>query len=65
MLESLLCWCSFERKLNVDEELWSHGGGGSGGYLHHIAFYAAEQLAGLKLDKLDYKVVRWVLVIKF
>ena len=44
--------------MNGDEELWSHGGGGSGGYLHHIAFYAAEQLAGLKLDKLDYKVVR-------
>jgi len=38
--------------------LWNHEGGGSGGYLHHIAFYAAEQLLGLKLEKLDYKVVR-------
>ena len=50
--------CRFERRLHVDEDLWTHDGGGSGGYLHHIAVYAAEQLAGLKLDKLHYKVMR-------
>jgi len=57
-LAALLRGCSFERKLNCNEELWSHDGGGSGGYLHHVAFYAAEQLLGTKLEKLDYRIVR-------
>jgi len=51
--------CSFETQLNGgNDELWTNDGGGSGGYLHHIAFYAAEQLLGIKPDKLDYKVIR-------
>jgi iron only hydrogenase large subunit-like protein len=39
-------------------EMLGHEGGGSGGYLHHVALYAAEQILGLKLDKLEYKVLR-------
>jgi len=40
------------------ERMWTHEGGGSGGYLHHVAFYAAKQLLGVELEKLEYRVVR-------
>ena len=42
------------------EEIVSHIGGGSGGYLEHIARYASNILGGQSLDQLQYKVLRSV-----
>lgn len=41
-----------------DGELVSHSGGGSGGYLHHIARYAAKELYGQHLEQLNYKTLK-------
>ncbi|XP_005110158.1 cytosolic Fe-S cluster assembly factor narfl [Aplysia californica] len=40
------------------EPTYSHRGGGSGGYLEHIAIHAASVLHGHKVDDLQYKVLR-------
>lgn len=39
-------------------EMISHIGGGSGGYLEHIARYTAEQILGVTLENLKYKTLR-------
>ncbi|XP_060582869.1 cytosolic Fe-S cluster assembly factor narfl-like isoform X2 [Ruditapes philippinarum] len=36
----------------------SHIGGGSGGYLEHIARYAAQEILGITVDNLKYKTLR-------
>lgn len=51
----LLYNCRF---LGDEEELWSHEGGGSGGYLHHIARFAVKSLFGHDLKNLEYKTLR-------
>ena len=45
-------------RLNQQPDVWSHEGGGSGGYLHHVALYAAEQILNISPDKLEYRNVR-------
>ncbi|XP_071777354.1 cytosolic Fe-S cluster assembly factor narfl [Centroberyx gerrardi] len=40
------------------DELLSHAGGGSGGYLHHVFTYAAKQLFGEEVTQLTYKTLR-------
>ena len=42
------------------EEIVSHIGGGSGGYLEHIARYAAKTLSGQSVGQLQYKILRLV-----
>nr|XP_026693786.1 cytosolic Fe-S cluster assembly factor narfl [Ciona intestinalis] len=44
-------------RLDTDEPL-SHGGGGSGGYLHHVYKHAAQQLFGVKVEEVVYKPAR-------
>jgi hypothetical protein len=41
----------------------SHIGGGSGGYLEHIARYAAQEILGITVDSLKYKTLRYKLYI--
>jgi len=41
-----------------DHTVNSHTGGGSGGYLEHVAKYAASHLFNLDIDKLSYKTMR-------
>ncbi|XP_071385938.1 cytosolic Fe-S cluster assembly factor narfl-like isoform X1 [Centroberyx affinis] len=40
------------------DELLSHAGGGSGGYLHHVFTYAAKQLFGEEVAQLTYKTLK-------
>ncbi|KAK9978332.1 hypothetical protein ABG768_020087 [Culter alburnus] len=40
------------------EELLTHAGSGSGGYLHHIYKHAAKQLFGVEVDELTYKTMK-------
>ncbi|XP_051989018.1 cytosolic Fe-S cluster assembly factor narfl isoform X2 [Xyrauchen texanus] len=40
------------------EELLSHEGSGSGGYLHHIYKHAAKQLFGVEIEELAYKTIK-------
>ncbi|XP_051572866.1 cytosolic Fe-S cluster assembly factor narfl-like isoform X4 [Myxocyprinus asiaticus] len=40
------------------EELLSHAGSGSGGYLHHICKHAAKQLFGVEIEELTYKTMK-------
>uniref|UniRef100_A0A3P9MHT8 Nuclear prelamin A recognition factor-like protein n=1 Tax=Oryzias latipes TaxID=8090 RepID=A0A3P9MHT8_ORYLA len=40
------------------DELLSHAGSGSGGYLHHVFTYAAKQLFGEEVKELTYKTLR-------
>ncbi|NXH09582.1 NARFL factor, partial [Bucco capensis] len=40
------------------EELSSHSGGGSGGYLEHIFKHAAKELFGMQVDTLQYKALK-------
>ncbi|KAM4598203.1 cytosolic Fe-S cluster assembly factor narfl [Polymixia lowei] len=40
------------------DELLSHAGGGSGGYLHHVFIHAAKQLFGEEVKALTYKPLR-------
>ncbi|NWI33667.1 NARFL factor, partial [Sula dactylatra] len=42
----------------TDEELTSHAGGGSGGYLEHIYKYAAQELFGIQVDTIQYKPLK-------
>ncbi|NXI72024.1 NARFL factor, partial [Anseranas semipalmata] len=42
----------------AEEELTSHSGGGSGGYLEHIYKYAAKELFGIQVDKIQYKPLK-------
>lgn len=44
--------------MTSNTEVVSHIGGGSGGYLEHIARYAAKKLANKALGQLEYKVLR-------
>lgn len=39
-------------------ELYSHIGSGSGGYADHIFKYAASELFGIHISKIDYKQLR-------
>ncbi|XP_053378942.1 cytosolic Fe-S cluster assembly factor narfl-like [Mercenaria mercenaria] len=39
-------------------DIVSHIGGGSGGYLEHIARYAAEEILGFTVESLKYKTLR-------
>lgn len=39
-------------------ELVGHVGGGSGGYLEHIARYAAQEILHVEIDQLQYKTLR-------
>ncbi|XP_025909830.1 cytosolic Fe-S cluster assembly factor NARFL [Nothoprocta perdicaria] len=41
-----------------EEELTSHSGGGSGGYLEHIYKYAAKELFGIQVDTIQYKPLK-------
>ncbi|KAM9013333.1 cytosolic iron-sulfur assembly component 3 isoform 2-T2 [Ara ararauna] len=43
---------------NAEEELTSHSGGGSGGYLEHIYKYAAKELFGIQVDTVQYKPLK-------
>ncbi|OXB81894.1 UNVERIFIED_CONTAM: hypothetical protein H355_015091 [Colinus virginianus] len=40
------------------EELTSHSGGGSGGYLEHIYKHAAKELFGIEVDTIQYKPLK-------
>ncbi|XP_023665002.1 cytosolic Fe-S cluster assembly factor narfl isoform X2 [Paramormyrops kingsleyae] len=40
------------------DELMSHAGGGSGGYLHHVYTYAARQLFGVDVKEITYKILK-------
>ncbi|KAM6957315.1 cytosolic Fe-S cluster assembly factor narfl [Aplochiton taeniatus] len=40
------------------DELLSHAGGGSGGYLHHVFTHAARQLFGEEVKELTYKTLK-------
>ncbi|NXI35894.1 NARFL factor, partial [Galbula dea] len=40
------------------EELTSHSGGGSGGYLEHIYKHAAKELFGIQVDTIQYKPLK-------
>ncbi|NXX54698.1 NARFL factor, partial [Scopus umbretta] len=42
----------------VEEELTSHSGGGSGGYLEHVYKYAAKELFGIRVDTIQYKPLK-------
>ncbi|NXE13459.1 NARFL factor, partial [Lophotis ruficrista] len=42
----------------AEEELTSHSGGGSGGYLEHIYKYAAKELFGIQVDTIRYKPLK-------
>lgn len=42
------------------DELQSHAGSGSGGYLHHVFTFAAKQLFGEEVKELTYKTLRCV-----
>ncbi|XP_005145092.2 cytosolic iron-sulfur assembly component 3 isoform X1 [Melopsittacus undulatus] len=42
----------------AEEELTSHSGGGSGGYLEHIYKYAAKELFGIQVDTVQYKPLK-------
>lgn len=39
-------------------QIYSHAGGGSGGYLEYITRYAAKELFDKELEKLEYKILR-------
>uniref|UniRef100_A0A8D0GGU0 Cytosolic iron-sulfur assembly component 3 n=1 Tax=Sphenodon punctatus TaxID=8508 RepID=A0A8D0GGU0_SPHPU len=41
-----------------EEELLSHSGGGSGGYLEHIYKYAAKELFGIQVAEVQYKPLK-------
>ncbi|KAL4221217.1 hypothetical protein ACF0H5_019481 [Mactra antiquata] len=43
---------------NAAYEIFSHIGGGSGGYLEHIFRYTAQEIFGTTVDKIQYKVLR-------
>lgn len=38
--------------------LYTHSGGGSGGYLEHILYYAAKQLFDFDLKEISYETLR-------
>ncbi|NWR90367.1 NARFL factor, partial [Furnarius figulus] len=40
------------------EQLSSHSGGGSGGYLEHIYTHAAKELFGIQVDTIEYKTLK-------
>ncbi|XP_064009581.1 cytosolic iron-sulfur assembly component 3 [Pogoniulus pusillus] len=42
----------------AEEELTSHSGGGSGGYLEHIYKHAAKELFGIQVDTIQYKPLK-------
>ncbi|XP_026714426.1 cytosolic iron-sulfur assembly component 3 [Athene cunicularia] len=42
----------------AEEELTSHSGGGSGGYLEHVYKYAAKELFGIRVDTIQYKPLK-------
>uniref|UniRef100_A0A0B7A4S0 Iron hydrogenase small subunit domain-containing protein n=2 Tax=Arion vulgaris TaxID=1028688 RepID=A0A0B7A4S0_9EUPU len=42
----------------IEEHVYKHSGGGSGGYLEHIAKYAASVLLETQVQDLTYKVLR-------
>lgn len=46
------------------DELLSHAGSGSGGYLHHVFTYAAKQLFGEEVKELTYKTLRFARLYK-
>ncbi|NXY82978.1 NARFL factor, partial [Alcedo cyanopectus] len=41
-----------------EEQLTSHAGGGSGGYLEHIYKHAAKELFGIQVDTIQYKPLK-------
>ncbi|XP_063171106.1 cytosolic iron-sulfur assembly component 3 isoform X1 [Candoia aspera] len=42
----------------LEEQLFGHYGGGSGGYLEHIFKYAAKELFGIPVKELHYKILK-------
>ncbi|XP_058013364.1 cytosolic iron-sulfur assembly component 3 [Ahaetulla prasina] len=42
----------------LEEQLFSHSGGGSGGYLEHVFKYAAKELFGIPVKELHYKTLK-------
>ena len=46
----------------VNGQLLNHDGGGSGGYLEHILKYAAHNLFGHNITKVEYKVLRYWII---
>lgn len=52
---------------NISEdsfELFTNSGSGSGGYAHHIFCHAAQELFNIKVDKVEFKPLRFVLINK-
>ena len=45
-------------RIGCGEEMYSHAGGGSGGYLEHVIKYAANKLFGFNLESVAYKTLR-------
>ena len=45
-------------RIGCGEEMYSHAGGGSGGYLEHVIKHAANQLFGFNLESVAYKTLR-------
>ncbi|KAJ8318611.1 hypothetical protein KUTeg_003702 [Tegillarca granosa] len=43
---------------SANQSIYNHDGGPSGGYLEHVMKYAASELFGYSVDKLQYKVLR-------
>lgn len=44
-----------------NSELFTNNGSGSGGYAHHIFCHAARELFNIKIDKVEFKPLRFVL----
>jgi len=49
---------NFRFSPEVNGEIVSHGGGGSGGYLEHVMKYAAKHILGEDIHTLKYKTLR-------
>lgn len=53
-----LLLCALPRLGGAAEELSSHPGGGSGGYLEHIFRHAALELFGIHVGSIHYKPLK-------
>lgn len=49
-------WC--EDNKNVPTVIYGHDGSGSGGYSDHILKFAAKELFGMEIEKVEYKNLR-------
>ena len=44
---------------HIEDDLASHSGGGSGGYLEFVARHAVQEIQGSQLSSINYKVLRY------